>query len=196
MWNNENLFNCIPNQRFYSFEWRTVKDTIKGGLYAKPCQRITCRSEKGVVERKKESYESWGEKVFRRWKEGCRVQRRAQLLRRHDLGSSERRVSSVEQRSFLSEELCLVTNWITNNMPDTHARMRLFFPAWCMHMKAVPMPNETRASARARSLQTSATDLSIFRKRCNFRYFGQSKIILAFEPIEIRKIDFEWSQRN
>ena len=84
----------------------------------------------------------------------------------------------------------LVTNWITNNMPDTHARMRLFFPAWCVHMKAVPMPNETRASARARSLQTSATDLSTSRKRCNFRYLGHSKIILAFEPIEIRRIDF------
>lgn len=139
----------------------------------------------------------WGEKVFRRWKEKAtafRVQRRAHPLEpRPWLSKEERRVSSVEQRSFLSEELCLVANWITNNRPDTHARMRLFFPAWCMHMKAAPMPNETRASARVRSLQTSATDLSTSRWRFNFRYVdARSKTVLAFALAEIREIDFTW----
>lgn len=153
--------------------------------------------EKGAMKKRKGSYVPWGEKVFRRWKEKAtafRVQRRAHPLEpRPWLSKEERRVSSVEQRSFLSEELCLVANWITNNRPDTHARMRLFFPAWCMHMKAAPMPNETRASARVRSLQTSATDLSTSRWRFNFRYVdARSKTVLAFALVEIREIDFRW----
>lgn len=99
-----------------------------------------------------------GEKVFREMKRKLlpfRVQRpsepRPWLPRRRDAFRS------------WNNAIPLVTNWITNNAPDTHARMRLFFPAWCMHMKAAPMPNETRASARARSLRTSATDLSTSR---------------------------------
>lgn len=44
-----------------------------------------------------------------------------------------------------------------------------------------------RVHARARSLRTSATDLSTSHQRSDFRYFDQPKIVLVF--VQFRNID-------